>query len=54
MMEERARAWVASIVLMMMALGRSAVLALPHEVIPMPRTTDALSLALYVKSSEGI
>ena len=27
-------------------------LALPHQVVPVPATTDALSLVLYVKSSK--
>lgn len=38
-----------------LALGRrKAAFALPHEVIPLPGTTEALSLNLYVKSSETV
>ena len=44
--------WIASLVLIMGYLGRRVVLALPHEVVALPGTTDALSLRLYVSSSE--
>ena len=45
--------WIASTVLVTALLGwNTAVVALPHQVVPVPATTDALSLALYVKSSE--
>lgn len=45
--------WVISFVLVFGYLGRSAVLALPHEVVARPGTTDALSLRLFVTKSES-
>lgn len=53
MLRGQFKAWVDSAVLATAFLGWSAaVLALPHQVVPVPATTDALSLVLYVKSSE--
>lgn len=52
---KKPRPWVTSVLLAAtVILGKRTVgvLALPHEVVPVPRTTDALSLTLYVKSSE--
>ena len=45
--------WITSFVLTLgCLLGRTAVLALPHEVVAVPGTTDALSLRLFVAKSE--
>lgn len=50
---ERVR-WIASFALALEYLGRRAtVLALPHEVVALPGTTDALSLRLFVAKSEA-
>lgn len=49
------RPWVTSVLLATAAIiGKRTVgvLAVPHAVVPVPRTTDALSLTLYVKSSK--
>lgn len=53
MLRGRFKVWIGSTVLAAAFLGlHAAVLALPHQVVPVPATTDALSLVLYVKSSE--
>lgn len=53
MLRGQFKVWIGSTVLAAAFLGwHTAVLALPHQVVPVPATTDALSLVLYVKSSE--
>lgn len=45
--------WITSFVLAFGYLGRRAVFALPHEVVALAGTTDALSLRLFVTKSEA-
>lgn len=44
--------WITSFVLALGYVGRRAVIALPHEVIAPPGSTDALALRLFVAKSE--
>lgn len=45
--------WFISFVLAFGYLGRIVVIALPHEVVALPGTTDALNLRLFVTKSEA-
>lgn len=44
--------WIATIVSLAVSFGLRSTSALSHHVAPIPGTTNALTLELYVKSSE--